>query len=326
MALLHMLFCAKYVQITPKDYGKGIFRMAFKRSLLLTGILALVFLGGCDNQVKAEPVKWPENGGIAEAVQQEGRFQLVEDVCYQKTEGDQCYMDLAYYENGIKKPLMVCIHGGSWSYGSKESMRKLLEVFSEEGYVVAGVDYDVLPDATIIEQQECIKKALDYIISLKDTYEIDSDRVILVGSSAGAQLALRVTEEIAENSEDYAFHIGAVVDLFGPADFNYFMEKGSLNANNMDSVLKMIEDDEDTDLEAAIKKIDVSQNISVDMPPVLIIHGIEDKNLPIEVSERFYQKLQKEGVPSKLVKIQRMGHELYWDKIIPEIRKFLANT
>lgn len=303
------------------ENGEKQFMRPAKNILFIFLIFMVVISGGCG-------IKQGENNveQFEVLMQLSKNVTLKENICYQETESNQCYMDVAYIEDGKEKPLIVCIHGGAWSYGTRKEMESLLYSFSNIGYVVASIDYDTLPDASIVEQGLCVEKALNYIIAMADTYEIDSNRVILVGSSSGAQLALRFGEEVVKNSEKYAFHLEAMVDLFGPTDLSYvLLESDNADTNTMISHSEWIDGQQNSDFQMELKKIDVIQNITSNLPPILIIHGTEDQRVPISVSESFYNELQKEGITSKFVEIYGMGHELNAEKILPEIQTFFES-
>ena len=80
---------------------------------------------------------------------------LVYDVEYK----DSRKMDIAYRKDGTKKPLLICVHGGYYSSGSKSEMKKYADEFSADGYVVASIDYPLLPNGTIVTQVESVIKA-----------------------------------------------------------------------------------------------------------------------------------------------------------------------
>lgn len=299
-------------------------------------ILTSCFLSGCHSNhkqnddydstdaVQSETIEANETKKMKILSEPSKDVTLKKNICYQKSEGDKCYMDVAYRKNGKKKPLMLCVHGGSWKSGSKETMNNFLYTFSDYGYVVASIDYDVLPDATIVEQEECIEKALEYIIRKANIYEIDSQKIILLGSSSGAQLVLRFTEEVVENQTNYNFHINSVVDLFAPADLNYYLEVNAMSEDAKEQLAVSIDGKTNSDIVTELKKIDVMQNVSKKLPSILILHGREDTVVPISISETFYKRLQEEGVSSKFVAISEMKHEIYSEKVFPEIRQFLG--
>jgi acetyl esterase/lipase len=123
------------------------------------------------------------------------------------------------------RPLIVWVHGGSFSGGSKTSGELVDEsnVFGRKGYVNASINYRLEPGGCtgsvpvtvcIIAMQEALADAQTAIRYLRDnaaTYGIDTTRVAIGGSSAGAITALHV----GFTSDDPATAVQAAVSLSG---------------------------------------------------------------------------------------------------------------
>lgn len=248
-----------------------------------------------------------------------------EGICYRPGETDtNCYMDVAYQQTGEAKPLMVCVHGGSWTSGQRSELNSFLYTFSAEGYVVATIDYDLHPDTTLMGEVECVSDAVSYLVENAETYEIDPSNVVILGDSAGAQLALRFAEEYAADPEQYDFTITAAIDIFGPTDLEhliYYCEGDTLTY--FIEHPEIVDGTEDSDIITEIHKFDVMYNISSDMMPVLIVHGTEDSTVPMTISDRFYKALQEAGVEVQYERIVGMTHSVQNDKLIPVCDAFL---
>lgn len=85
-------------------------------------------------------------------------------------------------------PLVVFIHGGYWQELSKvESFFSALECL-EQGFAFAAVDYTLAPQASLDEIVAECRSALAFLASTAEQYNIDPDRIVVTGSSAGAHL------------------------------------------------------------------------------------------------------------------------------------------
>jgi acetyl esterase/lipase len=125
-----------------------------------------------------------------------------------------------------QRPAIVWVHGGSFSSGDKTSPELVDEanVFSGKGYVNASINYRLEPGgcsasnptATCITAiQEALADAQTAVRFLRTnaaTYGIDSTRIAIGGSSAGAITALHVG---FRSSEDPTAAVGAAVSLSG---------------------------------------------------------------------------------------------------------------
>ncbi|MCD8147169.1 MAG: alpha/beta hydrolase [Clostridiales bacterium] len=248
-----------------------------------------------------------------------------EDVCYRPGEKDtNCYMDVAYQQTGEAKPLMVCVHGGSWTSGQRSELNSFLYTFSAEGYVVATIDYDLYPDTTLMGEVECVSDAVSYLVANAETYEIDPSNVVVLGDSAGAQLALRFAEEYTADPEQYAFTITAAIDIFGPTNLEHLLyySEGEILTYFIEHP-EVVDGTEDSDIITEIHKFDVMYNISSDMMPVLIVHGTEDATVPMTISDLFYDALLEAGVEVQYERIVGMTHSVQNGSLIPVCDAFL---
>lgn len=91
-------------------------------------------------------------------------------------------------------PLVLFVHGGGWSGGSKDNAtgRALPAHMLAQGYALAAIDYRLVPDATVEQQAGDVAAALAHMLGRADNLGIDRSRVVLMGHSAGAHLAALV--------------------------------------------------------------------------------------------------------------------------------------
>ncbi len=90
---------------------------------------------------------------------------------------------------GKRFPLVVFIHGGYWQELSKRESSFAAPTWVGNEVAFAAIDYTLAPEASLHEiVQEC-KEAIAWIINEAEQLSIDTDRIVLVGSSAGAHLA-----------------------------------------------------------------------------------------------------------------------------------------
>jgi acetyl esterase/lipase len=93
-----------------------------------------------------------------------------------------------------KSPLVVFVHGGGWKRGDKSLMTgsAKLSDWQGKGYAVASLDYRLVPQATVEQQAADVASAVAFLQSHAATLGFDSNRVVLVGHSAGAHLVALV--------------------------------------------------------------------------------------------------------------------------------------
>jgi acetyl esterase/lipase len=104
------------------------------------------------------------------------------------------------------------IYGGSWQSGSPASHQWFSRYFAQRGYVVVAIDYRHAPEWTWPEQIVDVRTAMYWISQDSHKFGGDPSRVVLVGWSAGSQLAMRLAYQEGPSS------IRGVVNYYGPVD------------------------------------------------------------------------------------------------------------
>ena len=109
-----------------------------------------------------------------------------------------------YYSDGTTAPLptIVSIHGGGYVYGSKEIYRRYGMDMARRGFAFVNFNYRLAPKWKFPSPLWDTNSVMKWICKNADRYHLDPSRIILVGDSAGAQLASQYAA-IATN-RDYA--------------------------------------------------------------------------------------------------------------------------
>lgn len=91
-------------------------------------------------------------------------------------------------------PLVVFVHGGAWSEGSKENAtgRYKAPHYTGEGYAFATLDYRLVPQVRVEDEAADVATALAKIVHEADRLGVDRKRIVLMGHSAGAHLVALV--------------------------------------------------------------------------------------------------------------------------------------
>ncbi|MFH5804727.1 alpha/beta hydrolase fold domain-containing protein [Alienimonas sp. DA493] len=213
-------------------------------------------------------------------------------------------------------PLIVWVHGGGWRGGNKVHCLALRAGFVERGYAVASVGYRLSGTAPFPAQIEDCRAALRWLRAHADEYGLDRKRFGVWGSSAGGHLvALLGTsgdENVFQAGEhlDASARVQAVCDFYGPSDLAAFLETPGYERqgdrpNSPVYALLGGPLSEKTDLARQANPITY---ISENDPPFLIVHGTDDKTVPLNQSERLHAALKEAGVESQLVTLPGAGH------------------
>jgi len=233
-------------------------------------------------------------------------YTSVIDAIYSTSDVSMNRMDI-YYPTNPKNgpvPVVINVHGGGWNHGEKEAQTGF-SVFFNMGLAVANLEYRMTPQATAPAAVVDMRCALMYLLKHADELNIDVNKVVFQGGSAGGHLALTAaylqkdkTYDIGCNDYTGDYKIVAVIDKYGPSDVTRFLHYKSL-------VNWLGEYAEDTDF---MKTISPCHLVNADTPPTYIIHGDADPIVEYEQSEFLVEALTAAGVRHQFTTVPGGGH------------------
>lgn len=207
------------------------------------------------------------------------------------------------------KPAIVWIPGGGYRGADKNLMVAEVEYLVEAGYVVASIYYRSSAQGHFPDQLIDAKTAIRFLRANAKKYEIDPDRIGVMGRSAGGHLSALVAMNLegydTEEWAGYSSEVKAAYDMFGPVDMVALMENDAKEmAANPNHRWKKVEDthagaflggDLSTMKERA-RIASANTYISERTAPLLIMHGDADPLVPWQISRDFYQQLCDAGL------------------------------
>lgn len=213
-----------------------------------------------------------------------------------------------------KTPAIILIHGGSWIAGDKVNMVHWLKPLQREfpDYVIFDINYRLASRQNNSNQWPVqindVVKAVAFIKTKAKDYNINKKKFILIGESAGAQLAL---VEGFNRDPDHAVKV--VVDLFGPADMVNLYQAHHELALLMNGTPATI-----PDVYADASAVD---HVDKKSPPTIIFHGTADPIVPIRESDSLNVNLKKANVPVSYVTYPGKGHGWRGNELIDTYNK-----
>lgn len=222
-------------------------------------------------------------------------------------------------------PVLVWIHGGGWERGSRDSGLWLLSRYAERGYLGASIEYRLSGEAPFPAQIEDCKCAIRFLRAKAKDHHLDPERIGVWGSSAGGHLAalLGTSGHVKELEgkggwDGVSSRVRAVCDFCGPTDF-----------------LKIVGDSERAEGPVvrllggppAMKK-DLARlaspltHVTRDAPPFFIVHGDQDRVVPLDQSELLAAALKKAGGRVTLHVAKGLGHGLGGPQVMGAVREF----
>ncbi len=238
---------------------------------------------------------------------------VVPDVEYSHV-GGRMAMDVVMPKEGLGPfPTVVCVHGGGFRAGTRESYLPLAYQLAERGYVAATVTYRLSPMAQFPAPVEDVKAAVRFLRANAARFRVDADRIGATGGSAGGHLVLMLglTAGVKEfegsgPNLDQSSAVQAVVNFYGPTDFTKSYEPGkSVDAAE---VLPMFLGG---DLEHnRLENIRASPLnwVTPDAPPILTVQGTKDRYVNYEHAVWITDRLKAAGVDAELETIEGADH------------------
>jgi acetyl esterase/lipase len=98
-------------------------------------------------------------------------------------------LDVYSPENAKNLPVVFWIHGGGWQTGDKSSVQLKPKVFTEKGFVFVSTNYRLLPSVDMTTIFRDIARSIRWVHDHIAEYGGDPKRLLIMGHSAGAQLA-----------------------------------------------------------------------------------------------------------------------------------------
>ena len=236
-------------------------------------------------------------------------YRVIPNVTYHKANNCENKVDL-YLPRGVDGPVPVLmyIHGGGWRGGSKESSVLRLLPWLEKGWAVVNVQYRLAEVSLAPAAVEDCLCALRWVIRNAEEYDIDPDRIVVTGNSAGGHLALTTgmvpasagLDRECPGNEDLS--VAAIINWYGITDVGDL-----LHGPNMKTYAV-------TWMGSMPNRFEIAERVSPltyvrdGLPPILAIHGDADPTVPYQHGIRLQEELTKAGVSNELHTVPGGGH------------------
>jgi len=273
--------------------------LKMKKVLLSTLLFSTIIFGIFAQENPSEQikkVKFPEN------------YQSKLDVVYTRVNNWEGRMDIYYNPTSVSPtPAVIHIHGGGWNHGTKESQTGFGSWF-KAGFAVINVEYrlvQVAPAPAAIEDVRC---ALTYVKTHAKELNINPDKIVIDGNSAGAHLALMAG--LLENDRKFDtncpsnidMRVAAIVSNYAPTDFS----GNNIDAKKWKSLANWLGDKVDN--QSFRTSVSPLTYVNKTSSPVFIVHGNADPIVPYQQSVALHEKLDQYGVYNVFITVDGGGH------------------
>lgn len=130
-------------------------------------------------------------GGLVVAAASPGQ-EVVRDIPYAEPAEARQVLDVHKPAAAARLPVVFWIHGGGWQQGDKADVQAKPKFFTDRGCVFVSTNYRLLPDVEMDVIVRDVAKAAGWVHRHIAAHGGDPERILVMGHSAGAQLAALV--------------------------------------------------------------------------------------------------------------------------------------
>jgi acetyl esterase/lipase len=244
------------------------------------------------------------------------------DIEYARSASQALKLDLYQPESAKAAPLLVYVHGGAWENGSKNQMP--LAALVEHGYAIASIDFNPASVAPFPGQVHEIKAAVRFLRAKAAKYGYDASRIGILGASSGGHLAALVgvtsgqrdLEGTLGDDRDTSSSVQAIVSYFGASNLTTILKQSTpFGLSVREPSLKRLLGAAPAENEAVAKLASPVFHLDATDPPLLLLHGDQDPQMPINQSHELEGAYDAQGLEATLLVVHGAAHggDLFYD-------------
>jgi acetyl esterase/lipase len=248
------------------------------------------------------------------------RIVVREDVAYGRVHGAGLLADIAYPESSHPLPAIISVHGGRWVGGHKRDASTIkVEQWAGFGFFSMSIDYrlkNCTPAPACYQDLQC---AIRYVHAHAKEYNIDTDRIFLIGQSAGGHMVSLAatlgdgpyprTGGWDKESNDFraAISVAAAYDLTT-------LDWGALWTPP------------DAAPDEARTQASPARHVTKESKPLLILHSDNDRSVPIANALAMVEVLEKTKARHTFHRYPEMGHMGINEEVIAQSLVFIQQV
>lgn len=259
--------------------------------------------------------------------------QVIRELEYAQIGDQTLRLDLHLPNGKTRSPLIVWVHGGAWRAGSKNDMS--LGKLVEEGYAVASVDYRLSTQAKFPAQIHDLKSAIRFLRGHGGEWRLPVRKILIAGDSAGGHLAalVGVSNGHAElegdlgNDRTQSSAVQGIISFYGGANLTTILQQSTPHGLSVRvPALDLLLGGQPEAVPALARLASPVFHVDRDDPPLLLLHGDQDPQMPVNQSLELCGAYQKVKAPVQLEIVHGAAHGggmFYDEERLVVVRKFL---
>jgi acetyl esterase/lipase len=241
--------------------------------------------------------------------------EIQHDIEYGRVGDLSLKLDLYLPRRKARAPLIVWVHGGAWRSGSKKSMP--LSKLVEEGYPIASVDYRLSTQARFPAQIHDIKAAVRFLRSHGERWQLSTKKILVAGDSAGGHLAALVgvsngnseLEGDIGNDRNQSSNVQGIMSFYGAANLTTILKQSTPHGLEVRvPALDLLLGGQPEAVPELARLASPAFHVDRRDPPLLLLHGDQDPQMPINQSIELLGAYQKAKAPVQLEVVHGAGH------------------
>lgn len=231
----------------------------------------------------------------------------IKDVPYSKPDNVPLLLDGCLPVSAQPTPAVVIVHGGGWVAGDRRyNVEPLFQPLTKAGFAWFSISYRLATNvANFGVAIDDVQAAVRFVKEHAAEYNIDPDRIALIGESAGGQLAAMAALRPGKDSS-----VEAVVALYTPSDLVSLAKTSSYVPASIRNQIKG--SPWEPLILAGLAQLSPVNNLHAGMPPFLLIHGTSDSLVPFSQSVDMCDRIRHNGGTCEVIPMQGAGHGIRW--------------
>lgn len=277
----------------------------------------------------APAVHAQSNETLAAAVRLSNGYRVTANLTYLTASGMESRLDI-YQSRAAAgpRPTLMWIHGGNWVGGSKEASTPSILPFLALGWNVVNVEYRLLAVAPAPAAAEDCYCALRWVVDHAKEYDIDPERIVTSGNSAGGHLALLVASGSPSAGLDRLCsggtrpRVAGVINWYGFPDLRPLLDGEDMRP----AVQAWI--GLGSDRAELARRLSPVVHVDARTPPVFSVHGDADPTSPYRYETQYHEALSRAGVLNELFTVKAGKHggfsDSEMDLVFQALTRFLG--
>jgi len=139
------------------------------------------------SEYKKQLKKYP----FIEIVQPKSNPLVIEqqNIVYHSFSSRDLHFDSYVFKSDKKLPAIIMLHDGGWKSGDKSMLQSFAEAIAVKGYQCFAIEYRLSDEAKYPAGIHDVLKAIDYIKNNAEKFNVDVNKIAILGRSSGGQMA-----------------------------------------------------------------------------------------------------------------------------------------